>query len=221
MSNILMRVGHVVYLLAFLVSVWMSMGLWTLPVVLVSLYLIDLASGLTHILLDDDGFLKPHHLEACKRLVKNDVFDDLNGFTRVVYDFQLHHYNPRLILSTGFYTNEVVGHALKMSFVPFLVVNVVCWATSSHLVGLFFNTFFAVGIHAQLIHQFSHMRGDERPWVATVLQKLHVFMPSRFHVLHHAPPHHINFGIVNGWSGPLLNLAFPGIKKAVVWLRER
>ena len=204
---------HVFYLIAFGVSLYLSFGWAVVPVVLSSLYFVDFGSGLAHILLDNKLFLKEHHREACKALVPNEKFDDLNVFTRIVYDFQIHHYDQRSILNTPFYSNEVSGYAMKTLLLPSLLINYVCWVYSSGLVALFFNALFFVAAHAQMIHHYSHMRNDERPKFVKFLQKVGLILPVRPHARHHVPPHECDFGIVNGWSNPVLNVVYKIVKR--------
>lgn len=55
-------------------------------------------------------------------------------------------------------------------------------------------------------HFYAHGGGRTRPGWVKAAQKARLLLHPKHHVGgHHAAPHGINFGIVNGWSNPVLN----------------
>lgn len=113
------------------------------------------------------------------------------GPRRWVREFALHHARP-----------SDVGHVWRpvVPGVGLMLLGLLGWPA--------FWVTFGVGLAAgQSIHVWSH-----RPnWFARVFQRVGVFLGPVHHARHHANPGR-NFGVLCGWSNPVLNLFLKRIK---------
>lgn len=116
-------------------------------------------------------------------------------------DFRHHHEYPLLgtILT---YWQRLTEPAMVAS--PLIATAVTAatmgWISPEVTTGLFF--FLMASVHGPNFHIQSHREDTGRIWGA--LQAARLVLPRRTHALHHAPPFNTNYGVVNGWSNPVL-----------------
>lgn len=151
-------------------------------------YVADLFSALFHLSVDR----MPH------RLARLPVLRTLHT------DFQGHHLRPGKMLHNGFWENS--WH----TFLGGLLVLVVFWPWPWFAVPCALGT-----ILCQEAHRYSHKPGRGRlARLARLLQRLRFTITPQTHGAHHDPSRNFarDYGILNGWSNPLLNrtLDMPG-----------
>jgi len=77
------------------------------------------------------------------------------------------------------------------------------------------------GYGSQLGHYFAHFPANKRPFVVTVLQKMHLLLPSKHHSVHHRPPYNKHLTSVSGLTDVIMsrllkNLQF--IPSVTLWM---
>lgn len=114
---------------------------------------------------------------------------------KTIGEFHEHHEMPRLMVQRGFWESSTETTVASLLAVIFACLGYPCfWLT----VGL--GTGFC-----QEVHKCAH-RIVIPGWVK-FLQDCRVFIRAEQHALHHNGAFTRNFGILNGWSNPLLNAA--------------
>ena len=195
-------------------------SLLIVPALIAGWYLADLASGLTHMLLDyrptpagkrlDELYFyegsreSDHYLALLRRRMAG-----VGAFDRLVYDFKNHHPRPmalgrrpvwRLIGST------VMAAALPISLllnVAVLVRPVPGWVTAM-LLALILG-----GAFAQYFHGTLHR--EHNPAIIGWMRRAHLLMTPAAHQLHHDTLQR-DFATNSGWSNPVINRLFAALR---------
>lgn len=177
------------------------------------LFLVDLVSGITHIVLDFyplDPVLS-HSLCECKTAEDAEQAVRSSGVSKMMQTaamFQLHHRYPAGITKRPM--EEIV--TLPLVYGGVLASGVV--AKVFGLAGILQSQFalcmlVTVIVFAPMV-QLSHSNahGRKLPWYLAKLALPGIMcLDARAHALHHRGNHAVNFSILNGWSNPMLNAA--------------
>jgi hypothetical protein len=136
--------------------------------------------------------------------------------TRAVFRFRYHHYDARDMCSWSTVGNcQKPAEALAVpTFLGGLLLFFVApdWLLPyavAHLGVLLSNQF----------HAWSHDIRKDLPLVVHVLQRAGILLTKKHHSIHHRPNHEAAYGVVNGWSSPLLD----GLKvfRGLEWVLSR
>ena len=156
---------------------------------IIGLYLADFTTGLIHLFLDnyrgEDKVLK-----------------------KMADEFKEHHENVKPFMDLTIY--ELL---LQTSFTPLALASVVLLPKSkkhklTHIIATYAMHFAQVS--HQAAHYINHATKEEKESVVgqmlQILQKNHIILKPEDHSAHHAAKYNdLNFGVVNGWSHPVLN----------------
>ncbi len=207
------------FLFIYLIVAYVARGhlsWWTLPVVLLAMYLADAASGVAHFVVDytpnatgvglkdlyeytgdkgSEDYVKRRNLAMSK----------ISGFQEVVFDFKVHHLTPdalgrRSILKM---TLPVVVYAAFPLTLALVVLGELGWMPPN--LSLFVVVLVGCGTISQYAHSCTHKRNT--PWPARALQRCRLFLSPREHRIHHEHPDR-EFCLLNGWANPLINRVF-------------
>lgn len=112
---------------------------------------------------------------------------------RIIREFHEHHDSPELMPTRGFWASstETVAASLLAVGLAFLGLP---WL---------WGTVFLGTALCQEVHKYAHRR--QRPGWITGLQAGGLLLRPQTHAGHHDGHFNRNFGILNGWSNPLLN----------------
>jgi len=162
-------------------------------VIVFSLVVTDLISGLLHVVLDNPRSLK---LAPIRGLAEG---------------FQRHHEKPANIYEMPLYQHLYVMHMP----LTFLFVAVLPFQNPSmHVVFLSM----VVGLHLmQMCHLWAHLPAERVPGPVRLLQKVGVLLSKREHDLHHSPPYDRDFCIMTGVCNRPLNAAVSVIGPTTHW----
>lgn len=199
-------------------SLWLA-GLPTLawaPAIVAGWYVADLASGVTHMIMDYKrctpgvGLDRLYFYEGSREsedyiALRRQVWTRIGPFEKLVYDFKNHHPRPdalgrRTMLvqigSTIMFATLPVSLALNLAA---LLLPLPGWLIAGAIAFIIGATF------AQYFHGTLHR--DDNPPIVTVMRRLHLLMTPQAHALHHATLDR-DFATNNGWSNPLVNRLF-------------
>ncbi len=156
------------------------------------LYLADLGTGLTHLLLD--------------------TYDGNNKEIRqIANEFQVHHINPNV------FTKNTIYELLKETSVtpiPLICIlyNLTPLTSKSQILCQIVSLY---GMHiGQITHKYAHLANyltdedKQKPEhkIVEFLQDNHLILHPKEHRLHHtSPKYNVNFCTLNGWANPMLN----------------
>lgn len=111
-------------------------------------------------------------------------FTPLIGKT-LIWGSRLHHIRPRHVIEFSdwqLFSSSAKSTLLWMAplfyfigFTPFLI-----------------SLFVTIALN-DVIHKYAHMNDNERPALATFLQKIYIFQSHEEHHLHHMSPHEVNY----------------------------
>jgi palmitoyl-[glycerolipid] 3-(E)-desaturase len=158
-----------------------------------SFVVIDLISGLLHVVLDN-----PRSLELAS--------------IRVLADgFQKHHANPAGIYEMPLYQHLYVMHMpLTILFVAVLPFQ------NAGMYVVFLSM--VAGLHLmQMAHRWAHLPPNRVPRVVGLLHKSRVLLRKSQHDLHHSPPFDKDFCIMTGICNRPLNAAVAFIGPTTHW----
>ena len=216
-----------IILTLFLVSLTLNLGGalgdpgWlSLPAALVGWYIADLASGLVHMYMDyhpcppgkrlDDLFFYAGSRESAEyQAMLQERMQRISPFERLVYDFKNHHPRPdalgrrplwRLIGSTVIIGALPISLACNLAWLLLPVPGWVPAGVASLAIG---------GAFAQYFHGSLH-RADN-PWIIGALRQAGLLMTPAAHQIHHDTLQR-DFATNCGWSNPLINLVFKGLR---------
>ena len=198
-----------------------------IPALIAGWYLADLASGVTHMLLDyrptpagkrlDELYFYEGSRESDEYLVLvQRRMAEVCAFDRLVYDFKNHHPRPmalgrrpvwRLIGSTVLMAALPVSIALNITLLSLPVPG---WLTAMLL------TLIVGGAFAQYFHGTLHR--DRNPMIINWMRKVGLLMTPSAHQLHHDTLKR-DFATNCGWSNPLINRMFT-VLRARGYLRD-
>lgn len=220
-------------MVAFLVSLGLNLVLagapalaW-LPAALVGWYLADLASGLTHMIMDykpcrrgvglDRLYFYEGSRESADYLALRDrVWQEIGPVEKLVYDFKNHHPRPEalgrrpMLVQIG---STIIFFALPAS----LALNVAAWILPLPGWMMFGSVVLIIGgTFAQYFHGTLH-RADNPP-IVRWMRALGLLMTPSAHQLHHDTLTR-DFATNNGWSNPLINRLF-AVAVRRRWLTE-
>lgn len=150
-------------------------------------FIMDLYSGILHIVLDSEVFLSWK----------------IPGFWKGALEFQWHHEIPQDLASKPFV--EVVGDLIGPMLGFLLATHIYGPAgliTHHHAFGLGVN--FLLALWLQLGHRMSHTRPADRPAWVKVAQRLQILLPPSDHQKHHQT-YDRNFCICHGHCNGILN----------------
>lgn len=195
-------------------------SLLIVPALIAGWYLADLASGLTHMLLDyrptpagkrlDELYFyegsreSDHYLALLRRRMAG-----VGAFDRLVYDFKNHHPRPmalgrrpvwRLIGST------VMAAALPISLL--LNVAVLVWPVPGWVTAMLLALILG-GAFAQYFHGTLHR--EHNPAIIGWMRRAHLLMTPGAHQLHHDTLQR-DFATNSGWSNPVINRLFAALR---------
>ena len=191
------------------------------PALVAGWYLADLASGLTHMLLDYRPTPAGRRLDELYFYAGSRESDEylalvrrrmarVSAFDRLVYDFKNHHPRPmalgrrpvwRLIGSTVLLAAFPVSVALNLAV---LALPVPGWLIAILL------TLIVGGAFAQYFHGTLHR--DRNPAIIGWMRSVRLLMPPAAHQLHHDTLQR-DFATNCGWSNPLINQIFRALRK--------
>lgn len=146
--------------------------------VLIILLFADFITGFFHFLLDQYGSPK-------SRFFKNAIKINL-----------AHHDDPRKMTERSYW--ELTKDSWKLAIVIIALLTAVFGFHWELILLLFF------GANTNIVHKWSHMTKQDRPYIATVLQKLHLTQNKHQHALHHRRPFDSNFCILTHLCNPFL-----------------
>lgn len=164
----------------------------------IAVFCADLLSGLFHIFMDN---LK--------------CYDTTSSLQKIAFDFQEHHKDPR-----SFCRNRSIfapgGQGQITRFV--LVLQYLIRNIKNNDFQYFINAFFLFSSNSQVIHSLAHRRyADDNnitelsmwklPIGIKFLQNIALLLSPDHHSQHHKNGTN-DYGIVNGWANPLLNLLY-------------
>ncbi len=211
--------GLTLALYVYLVAAYVVRGQaswWTLPVLLLAVYLADAASGVAHFIVDYTpnatgvGLRELYEYDGDKGSddyvqKRNAAMRKISGFQEVVFDFKVHHLTPgalgrRSILKM---TLPVIVYATFPLTVLFVSLGELGWLPAD--VSLFLAVLVGCGTVAQYAHSCTHKR--KTPAVARFLQATGLFLSPAAHDVHHQHPDR-QFCLLNGWANPLIDRVF-------------
>ena len=191
-----------------------------IPALIAGWYLADLASGVTHMLLDyrptpagkrlDELYFYAGSRESDEYLaLVRRRMDGVSAFDRLVYDFKNHHPRPmalgrrpvwRLIGSTVLLAALPASIALNVAA---LVLPVPGW-----LIGMLL-TLIVGGALAQYFHGTLHR--DRNPAIIGWMRRVRLLMKPAAHQLHHDTLQR-DFATNCGWANPIINRLFGALR---------
>ena len=191
-----------------------------LPALVMGWYLADLASGLTHMLLDyrptpagkrlDELYFYPGSRESEEYLaLLRQRMAGVGAFDRLVYDFKNHHPRPmalgrrpvwRLIGSTVMAAALPLSVALNLAV---LVWRVPGWAIAGML------ALIVGGAFAQYFHGTLHR--ERNPAIIGMMRRCRLLMTPAAHQAHHDTLQR-DFATNCGWSNPVINRLFAALR---------
>lgn len=163
---------------------WLDMAVMT-----VARYIVmDLYSGILHIVLDSEEFLSWR----------------IPGFWKAALEFHWHHEIPQDLSSKPFVevVGDLIGVITAFTLSAHLIYGSMGLLTHHYCFGLGIN--FLLAIWLQLGHRMSHTRPADRPTWVKVVQKLQILLPPSDHQKHHQT-YDRNFCICHGHCNGLLN----------------
>ena len=192
-----------------------------IPALFAGWYLADLASGLTHMLLDYRPTPAGKRLDELYFYEGSRESDDyiallqqrmagVNAFDRLVYDFKNHHPRPmalgrrpvwRLIGST------VIAGALPISIT--LNITTLLLPVSGWLMAMLL-TLILGGAFAQYFHGTLHR--ERNPAIVGWMRRAHLLMSPDAHQLHHNTLQR-DFATNSGWSNQVINRLFAALRR--------
>ncbi len=195
-----------------------------LPAAAVGWYLADLLSGATHMYLDYRPcvsgvgldrlfFYRGSRGSADYAALKKQIMARIGPFERLVFDFKVHHPQPAALGRRSF-LYLARSPALFIALPLALALDAACWMgkVPGWLgVGGVFLLF--GGALAQYFHGTLHREEApwDTPWFLAVPRRLGLLMTPEAHERHHATLTR-DFSTTSGWSNPLLNLVFRGLR---------
>jgi hypothetical protein len=190
---------------------------WTwVPAALAAWYLADMASGLTHMIMDykpctpgvglDRMFFYEGSRESDEYVALRDrVWKQIGPFEKLVYDFKNHHPRPEALGRRPILVQ--IGSTIMFAALPAsLVLNAV--ACLLPLPGwLMFGVVILIigGTFAQYFHGTLHR--DDNPAIVRGMRAVGLLMTPQAHQLHHDTLKR-DFATNNGWSNPVINRVF-------------
>lgn len=154
------------------------MIVWIAVQVVWGWYVADLISALVHLTIDKLYGTRCQHWPV---------------LGKTIVEFHEHHENPKLMLTRGFWASSrdtilfsLLGVGLACLFWPWF------WGTVAVGTGL-----------CQAIHKAAHR--ERVPFWLRWLRQCDLLLRPQLHDVHHNGVFDRNFGIVNGWSNPLVN----------------
>lgn len=197
------------------------------PAALAAWYIADLASGITHMVMDyrpctpGIGLDRVFHYAGSREsdeyiALRDEVMPRISPFERLVYDFKNHHPRPEALGRRPFLVQ--VGSTIIFVALPAsILLNLAClaitlpgWLIAGCVVLI------VGGTLAQYFHGTLH-RADN-PWVVHAMRRTGLLMTPEAHALHHETLRR-DFATNTGWSNPLVNVVFR-LATARGWLTE-
>lgn len=211
--------------MAFIVMDW---NWFVLVGFLAGWYLADLSSGIVHLYLDyrpskkgvglEEIFFWKGPRDSAEFLAKqSEVYRHLNPIDLIAYNFKKHHRFPGLLGRHGFW------HMIKgpIIYAPLLISILTNWAAiavgldAGILAGL---ATLAIGTgFMQYFHGTLHKARTTR--LILMMRRLRLLLKPEDHVPHHELPVR-DYGLISGWSNPVLNLAADILRRSGLLLDE-
>lgn len=198
-----------------------------IPAALAAWYLADLASGVTHMVMDykpcrtDVGLDRLYFYEGSREsdeylALRGSVWKAIGPFEKLVYDFKNHHPRPEALGRRPMLVQ--IGSTISFAALPAsLALNGLAWALPLPGWLVFGMAVLIVGgIFAQYFHGTLHR--DDNPPVVIAMRKAGLLMTPEAHEKHHATLTR-DFATNNGWSNPLVNRLF-ALAMRRRWLTE-
>ncbi|MEG3089332.1 fatty acid desaturase CarF family protein [Sphingomonas sp. PB4P5] len=201
-------------------AMFADLSLACIPALIVGWYLADLASGLTHMLLDyrptpagkrlDELYFYAGSRESGDYLtLVRERMASVSAFDRLVYDFKNHHPRPmalgrrpvwRLIGSTVLLAALPISLALNLAVI---VLAVPGWLTAASLAVIIGGAF------AQYFHGTLHR--ERNPVIIGWMRASRLLMTPAAHQAHHDTLQR-DFATNCGWSNPVINRLFLALR---------
>ena len=153
-------------------------------IVVLNFFLVDLLSGLLHIVLDNPEFLNTPYI------------------SKLAYGFQQHHINTTLVVKMKLkdHIRPMSTAIVFMSLIGFLIHGMENYKLYTYII-----TFSCYICLMQCSHRWSHMNAINRNLAINKLQSLHIVLKPEDHMKHHMEPYLENFCIMNGAFNSMLN----------------
>lgn len=223
---------------SILLFFWASLGVniavmlarfsWWAPLgLLAGWYLVDMLSGLVHMLMDYRpcpaglGLADIFHYTGSREseeylTMLRQRMARLNAFQRIAYDFKNHHPRPDALGRRDLWRqigSTVIAGALPLSLALNLAVWL--WPVPGWAVALGV-AFLVGGAFAQYFHGCLHRLHN--PWYILALRRLGLLMTPAAHQLHHDTLQR-DFATNCGWSNPVINALFRALYRRG-WLKD-
>lgn len=217
------------FALSLLANLWFA-GIpdWRwIPAALAGWYLADLASGITHMVMDyrpctpGIGLDRMFHYAGSREsdeyaALKDSVLPRISPFERLVYDFKNHHPRPEALGRRPFLV-QIGSTIMFVSLPASILLSAIClifdlpgWLVAGIVVLI------VGGTLAQYFHGTLHR--TENPWIVRAMRRCGMLMTPEAHAIHHATLRR-DFATNTGWSNPLVNLVFRSAMRRG-WLDE-
>lgn len=125
------------------------------------------------------------------------LFDSLPERLPIARDFHFHHRHPGNVLRQGY-----VEYVIRSVYVFLPVMAAVIWSPLGPGATFFVAVWGMFVVHNELFHGWAHHPSP--PAAVVRLQALGILMRPEHHERHHATLD-CNYGVINGWSDPLVN----------------
>lgn len=223
----IMRFVWVAFVLsfAFNLAILLSRLDWWVPLALLLGWAVaDLVSGIVHMLMDyvsvpaelefDKIYFTDKQTKRTLKPLQKQLMQRAGVFYRIAYDFKVHHLHPEFLAQRDFHTltwATVSFGALPLS----LALNglILAFAVPGWLIAGWM-TLILGAVLVQYLHACMHHPRPPRAIVTA--QRLGLVMTPAAHQIHHNTLDRC-FGIINGWTNPLLNPVFNLLHRAGIF----
>lgn len=144
------------------------------------------------------GYLLADFIMGFYHWVKDTYFSPFTPIIgrKFIWGSRLHHVRPRCVLDTSdvdLFTTSAIWTAIWM--VPLALFT----GLSAFIISLFIT----ISMN-DIVHKYAHMYEEERPPLATLLQRAGIFQSHDEHHLHHVSPHEINYCPISPYVNTIL-----------------
>ncbi len=186
------------------------------PAALAAWYAADFMSGAVHMYLDyrpcvgGAGLDRLFFFEGSRgspeyAALKRQIFAGINPFERLVFDFKIHHPQPKALGRRSFvYLARTPALFIAAPLALLLDLGCLLGKVPGWL-GMGLAVLIFGGALAQYFHGALHR--ERTPWFLAVPRRLGLLMSPAAHERHHATLDR-DFATTSGWSNPLLNVIF-------------
>lgn len=115
---------------------------------------------------------------------------------KLIWSSRLHHIKPRYVIE--FSNKDLIIGSAKYALI--WMAPIILYTRFN----LFWTILFLTISVNDVIHKYAHIRDHERPFLATILQKLYITQSYDEHHQHHISPHEINYCPITPYLNPTL-----------------